>query len=34
MLQKKRTAYLLFVAAYIGALMFEKPVYTDVGWVE
>jgi len=27
MFSKKRTAYLLFGAAYIGALIFEKPVY-------
>jgi two-component system, LytTR family, sensor kinase len=27
MLAKKRTAYLLFCAAYIGALIFEKPIY-------
>jgi two-component system LytT family sensor kinase len=29
MLAKKRTAYLLFLAAYVGALVVEKPVYTD-----
>lgn len=28
MFEKKRTAYLLFCAAYIGALVVEKPVYT------
>jgi sensor histidine kinase YesM len=28
MFAKKRTAYLLFIAAYIGALVVEKPVYT------
>ena len=28
MFAKKRTAYLLFFAAYIGALVVEKPVYT------
>ncbi len=28
MFAKKRTAYLLFCAAYIGALVVEKPVYT------
>jgi sensor histidine kinase YesM len=28
MFAKKRTAYLLFTAAYIGALVVEKPVYT------
>jgi len=28
MFEKKRTAYLLFSAAYIGALVVEKPVYT------
>jgi two-component system LytT family sensor kinase len=26
---KKRTAYLLFFIAYVGALLIEKPVYTD-----
>jgi two-component system, LytTR family, sensor kinase len=30
MFAKKRTAYLLFCAAYIGALVVEKPVYTGV----
>lgn len=30
MFAKKRTAYLLFFAAYIGALIIEKPVYTGV----
>jgi two-component system, LytTR family, sensor kinase len=30
MFAKKRTAYLLFFAAYIGALVVEKPVYTGV----
>src|SRR5258708_10012111 len=30
MFAKKRTAYLLFLAAYVGALVVEKPVYTDV----
>ncbi|HLZ16390.1 MAG TPA: histidine kinase [Cyclobacteriaceae bacterium] len=29
MFAKKRTAYLLFCAAYIGALVVEKPVYHD-----
>jgi len=30
MFAKKRTTYLLFLAAYVGALVVEKPVYTDV----
>ena len=31
MLEKKRTAYLLFCAAYIGALVVEKPIYPGGG---
>lgn len=34
MLAKKRTAYLLFIAAYIGALIVEKPVFTGETVVE
>jgi sensor histidine kinase YesM len=34
MVVKKRTAYLLFCAAYIGALIFEKPVYPGGGVLE
>jgi sensor histidine kinase YesM len=34
MLAKKSTAFLLFCAAYIGALVFEKPVYAGGGWIE
>ena len=30
MFAKKRTTYLLFLAAYVGALVVEKPVYTDL----
>jgi sensor histidine kinase YesM len=33
MLQKKRTAILLFCAAYIGALIFEKPVYAGESFI-
>lgn len=31
MFARKRTAYLLFCAAYVGALVFEKPVYPGGG---
>ncbi|HTE30845.1 MAG TPA: hypothetical protein VK666_10765, partial [Chryseolinea sp.] len=31
MFAKKRTAYLLFCAAYIGALVVEKPIYPGGG---
>jgi two-component system, LytTR family, sensor kinase len=34
MLSKKRTAYLLFCAAYIGALVVEKPVYAGESVLE
>lgn len=34
MFAKKRTAYLLFCAAYIGALIFEKPVYAGGSWID
>lgn len=34
MFEKKRTAYLLFCAAYVGALIFEKPVYPGGGYIE
>lgn len=34
MFVKKRTAYLLFCAAYVGALIFEKPVYPGGGYIE
>jgi two-component system LytT family sensor kinase len=34
MLAKKRTAYLLFFAAYIGALIVEKPIFTGETVVE
>lgn len=34
MLTRKRSAYLLFCAAYIGALVFEKPIYPGGGILE
>ncbi len=34
MFAKKRTGYLLFCAAYVGALVFEKPVYPGGGVIE
>jgi len=34
MLSKKHTGYLLFIAAYIGALVVEKPVYIGVTVLE